>query len=80
MQSKDGLDKVDKFCRLFYKHIVDGALHHMTLMYETTFYKHSEDFFPDKPWPHPEKLKHLVNDYLFWMLYQVCDTTALVNM
>jgi hypothetical protein len=69
--SKDGMDKVQLFVQLFYKHIREGTLNYMTYMYEVTFPKITEDFYPDKPWPHPNNLKGLVNDYLFWMLYNV---------
>jgi hypothetical protein len=71
MSSKDAMDKAELFVQLFYKNIKDGKLNYVTDMYELTFYKISEDYFKDQPWPHPETLKHLVKDYVFWMLYYV---------
>lgn len=67
----EGMEKAQKFVRFFYTHIKDGATQHVTTMYELTFPRITADFFPDKPWPHPDALKHLVDDYVFWMLYTV---------
>jgi hypothetical protein len=70
----EGMDKAKKFVKFFYMHIRDGGTAHVTTMYEMTFPRISADFFPDKSWPHPDALKHLVDDYVFWMLYTVCPT------
>ena len=72
----EGMEKAQKFVRFFYTHIKDGATQHVTTMYELTFPRITADFFPDKPWPHPDALRQLVDDYVFWMLYTVRVSTS----
>ena len=69
--ANEGMQKVELFVELFYKHIREGNLKYVTDMYEVTFNKISEEYFKNEPWPHRNKLQHLVSDYLFWMLYNV---------
>ena len=69
--SVESMEKAELFVQLFYKNIKDGKLNYVTDMYTITFYKISEDYFKDQPWPRANTLKHLVSDYLFWMLYDV---------
>lgn len=61
---------VEQFVLYFYKHIRDASARDVETMYTLTFNKIGADFFPNTPWPHMNELKHLVDDDVFWILYQ----------
>jgi hypothetical protein len=69
--SRNGYGMVQQFVTYFYKHIRDASPRDVETMYTLTFHKIGADFFPNGPWPHMNELRHLVDDDVFWILYQV---------
>lgn len=71
MMSRNGYSMVQQFVTYFYKHIRDASPRDVETMYTLTFHKIGADFFANGPWPHMNELRHLVDDDVFWILYQV---------